>query len=149
MDSNPMRQAKQGTYVYCGAVCEVTRDHVIPRCLWPESIPSDIPIVGACQKCDQIGKSGNDAYLRDLLVDDLEVMQNPFVQKNRQKFIWSAFHNRSDMHRDLRDHGKIVETQRPSGLFVPSFVVEVAGSRKANEGYFVSHCSWSAPTLSP
>lgn len=33
------------------------------------------------------------------------------------------------MHRDLRNHGKIVETQRPSGLRVPYLVVEVAEKR--------------------
>lgn len=129
MTSNPTRKIKQGTCAYCSAVGEVTSDHVIPQCLWPGRAPRDVPIVEACRQCNHIEKSGNDAYLRDLLVNDQDALQSPLAQKIRSKYIRSVLTNKSDMHRDLRNHGKIVETQRPSGLRVPYLVVEVAEKR--------------------
>jgi hypothetical protein len=129
MKSNPTREIKQGTCAYCGVVGDVTSDHVIPQCLWGGHAPSDVPVVEACRQCNHVGKSGNDAYLRDLLVNDQDALQSPIAQKIRQKFIRSVLTNRSHMDRDLRNHGKIVVTQRPSRLLVPSLVVEVAEKR--------------------
>lgn len=129
MASNPNRKIKQGTCAYCGAVGEVTSDHVIPQCLWPGRVPRDIPVVDACRQCNHIGKSGNDAYLRDLLVNDQDALQSPLAQKLRSKYIRSVLTNKSRMDRDFRDHGKIVVTPGPSGLLVPHLVVEVAGKR--------------------
>ena len=61
MESNPARKIKQGTCAYCGAVGDVTGDHVIPQCLWPGRVPRDVPVVDACRQCNHIWKSGNDA----------------------------------------------------------------------------------------
>src|SRR6266849_451322 len=129
MESNPARKIKQGTCAYCGAVGDVTGDHVIPQCLWPGRVPRDVLVVDACRQCNHIWKSGNDAYLRDLLVSDRDVIQSPIGQRIQPKFARSVLTNRSLMDRDLRDHGKIVVTQQPSGLFVPSLVVEVPEKR--------------------
>ncbi len=127
--SNPTRKIKQGTCAYFGAVGDVTSDHVIPQCLWPGRVPKDVPVVDACRQCNNIWKSGNDSYLRDLLVNDRNAIQSPIVQKILPKFTRSVLTNKSIMHRDLRDQGKVVMIQRPSGLLVPSLVTEVAEKR--------------------
>lgn len=129
MESNSIPKIKQGTCAYCGAVGDVTSDHVISQCLWPGRVPRDVPVVDACRQCNHIWKSGNDAYLRDLLVNDRDVIQSPIGQRIQPKFVRSVLTNRSLMNRDLQDHGKIVVTQQPSGLFVPSLVIEVAEKR--------------------
>lgn len=127
--SKPTREIKQGTCAYCGAVGDVTDDHVIPRCLWGNTAHGPLPIVDACTRCNNIRKSGHDAYLRDLLVTDRSTTQNSVVQEILPKFNRSIGRNQSFMARDLRDHGKVVATQRPSGLYIFSLVAEVAEVR--------------------
>lgn len=130
MMSNPNRKIKQGICEYCGAIGEVTRDHVIPQCLWAKRGSDDVvPVVEACPQCNNIGKSGNDAYLRDLLINDQDSFQHDTVQRIRPSFERSARRKQSRMNRDFREHGKVVYTQRPSQLFVPSHVAQIADER--------------------
>lgn len=68
------KKPRQGRCAYCGTSGEVTRDHVIPHCLWSEAIPLDIFTIDACRKYNNVEKSGNDVYLRDLLINDPDVL---------------------------------------------------------------------------
>jgi hypothetical protein len=130
MKSNPTRKIKQGICAYCGAVGDVTRDHIIPQCLWDKRSSDDVvPIVDACPQCNNIAKSENDTYLRDLLVNDQDAFQHDIVQQIRPKFMRSARENQSRMNRDFREHGKTVYTQRQSQLCIPGCVAEVADKR--------------------
>ena len=122
---------RQGTCAYCGAVSDVTNDHVIPQCLWGRvrGAPKSAPIVDACRQCNHIWKSEYDTYLRDLLVTDRNASQSPIVQKILPKFNRSVDTNRSIMAHDFRDQAKVVEVQRPSGIHVLGLVADVAEER--------------------
>lgn len=52
---------------YCGHRKPSTRDHVVPRCLFPRPLPVKIITVPACDECNG-RKSRHDDFLRDLLV---------------------------------------------------------------------------------
>ena len=41
-----------GECVYCGKKCELTRDHVPPRCLFSKPRPSDLVTVPCCAQCN-------------------------------------------------------------------------------------------------
>jgi hypothetical protein len=51
---------------YCGAPA-TTRDHVPPKCLFPEPLPANLTTVPACQACNNEA-SGADEALRNILV---------------------------------------------------------------------------------
>jgi hypothetical protein len=34
--------------VYCGQQAELTREHVVPQCLFPKPLPSNMVTVGTC-----------------------------------------------------------------------------------------------------
>ena len=127
--SNLTKKIKQGICAYCGTVGDVTDDHVIPQCLWPGRVPKDIPIVDACRQCNHIEKSGNDAYLRDLLINDQDVLQSPHILKLWGRHLRAVDNNQSEMYHDRQNHSKLVMPQRPSGLMVPYLVSEVAEKR--------------------
>lgn len=129
MMSKPTKKPKQGICAYCGIVGEVTEDHVVPECLWGGNAPSDAPTVDACPQCNNVEKSGDDAYLRDLLINDQDSFQHDTAQQIRPKFERSARRNQSRMNRDFQEYGKVVYTQRSSQLFVPSFVAQIADER--------------------
>lgn len=129
MKSNPTKKIKQGPCAYCRAVGDVTDDHVIPQCLWGGKAPSDAPVVDACPQCNNNGKSGNDTYLRDLLINEREALESPHAQKLWGKHLRAVNRNQSEMDRDRRNHGKVVMTLRPSGLLTPYFLVGVAEKR--------------------
>lgn len=127
--SNLTQKIKQGICAYCGAAGDMTIDHVIPQCLWSGRVPKAVPLVDACPQCNNIWKSGNDTYLRDLLVNDRDALQSPRAQKPQAAYIRSMLRNQSEMDHDIRNHSKIVTRQTPSGLLVSYFVSEVAEKR--------------------
>ena len=51
--------------IYCGGMAE-TRDHVLSRILLDPPYPKNLPVVGACQQCNQ-GFSKDEQYLVCLL----------------------------------------------------------------------------------
>lgn len=126
-----MQKIRQGTCAYCGAVGEVTDDHVIPQCLWGrvKGAPKSAPVIDACSHCNSIWKSGNDSYLRDVLINDRGAASHPVAGKIRPKFIRSVLRNQSDLDRDIREKGKIVLAARPSGIVVPSLEIEEVEER--------------------
>jgi hypothetical protein len=76
---------EEGQCVYCGQHDLLTVDHVIPRCLFngvTGGVPGDVPKVGACHQCNN-SKSADDAFLRDVLVQDLRVAEHPIAQTIR------------------------------------------------------------------
>jgi hypothetical protein len=77
--------AKQGRRrnrqcAYCGEAKPSSRDHVIPRCLFPHPLPEDMVTVPACDDCNG-RKSRHDDFLRDLLVTDFAGSQSPIAQQ--------------------------------------------------------------------
>ena len=49
----------------------VTKDHVIPQCLFSRPYPSNLITVPACDACNNVEKSADDTYLRDYIVVDI------------------------------------------------------------------------------
>lgn len=77
--SKPQRLREAGQCAYCGQHDILTVDHVIPRCLFDGvtgGVPSDVPKVGACRRCNN-AKSTDDTFLRDVLVRDLRLAEHP------------------------------------------------------------------------
>lgn len=83
--SKRQRSRKEGPCAYCGQQGILTRDHVIPRCLFDGvagGVPSDVPRVGACHQCNN-AKSADDTFLRDVLVRDVRLIEQPIAQNIR------------------------------------------------------------------
>ncbi len=74
-----MSKNKQQECAYCGVVSKTTRDHVVPRSLFPTPPPTNLVTVSACEKCNG-GKSPDDDFLRDLLTTDVYGQQNPIAK---------------------------------------------------------------------
>lgn len=114
-----MAKRKLGVCAYCGKSDLLTRDHVIPRCLFPRPVPGDIPKVLVCSTCNNDAKSRDDDYLRDLLVTDANTSQHPITQALfQEKFTRAVQRDQSQLARDVLVHVRPVELVTPSGLFI-------------------------------
>ena len=97
----PRRRKVYGDCSYCGKNDKLTRDHVIPKNLFPVgNIPSNIPIVYACEACNTQNKSGNDTYLRDMLQLDRNSSEHPVAQQNWGSFARGVLRNQSQAIKD-------------------------------------------------
>src|SRR5947209_18913695 len=112
-----MAKSKQGACVYCGQVAELTEDHVVPQCLFPNGIPADAPKVWACEPCNGVVKSRLDQYFRDLLVTDMHSSQSTVAQKLFQKFGRSVVRHQSKMARDILQKAQLVELRTSGGIY--------------------------------
>lgn len=119
-----MAKSKQGVCVYCGQVAELTEDHVIPQCLFPNGIPADAPKVWACEPCNGVVKSRLDQYFRDLLVTDMHSSQSPVAQELFPKFGRSVVRNQSKMARDILQKAQLVELRTPGGIYLGSRICD-------------------------
>jgi hypothetical protein len=105
-----------GICVYCSKEDELTEDHVIPQCLFPNGVPVDVPTVYACATCNHVLKSANDNYLRDLLFTDMRSSRSPIVQELWPKFGRAVRRNQSKLANELM-YSKLIELRTASGLF--------------------------------
>lgn len=106
-----------GDCAYCGEYDKLSKDHVVPQCLFIGNLPGDIPKVYACTTCNNIAKSGNDAYLRDALITDMDSSQHPIAQQLWEKFARAAFRNQSLLANEIVQKSQLVSLYTPSGLF--------------------------------
>lgn len=120
-----------GNCVYCGEYDKVTKDHVIPQCLFPDDkpLPTNIPKVNACKECNNVVKSANDTYFRDFLMVDMSSYQHPLAQQLFPKFARSALRNQSEFADDIMRSQQIIELFTPSGIYAQ----RVYTSRRANQ----------------
>jgi hypothetical protein len=125
-----MGRSKSGVCVYCGEQAKVTREHVIPECLFTRPLPQNMITVGTCFKCNN-GKSGDDVYLRDFLLADMATGENACAEELRiSKLKRSVKTNRSEIARAALKWASRVPLRTPAGLFVGSaFAVPVDGKR--------------------
>lgn len=82
---NQMIVQQRERCVYCGRQEQLTVDHVIPRCLFDGvtgGVPADVPKVIACRQCN-VATSADDPFLRDTLVSDARLAQQPLAQDIR------------------------------------------------------------------
>lgn len=111
------REKKEGICTYCGRIKQLSEDHVIPQCLFVGKCPSDTPKVYACEECNGIVKSRNDAYLRDLLFADMNNFAKPAVQQLWGKFERSIQRNQSPEIVEAFHKRQLVGLTTPSGIF--------------------------------
>lgn len=87
--------------VYCGAVPATTRDHIVPKCLFPEPLP-ELITAPACLKCNQ-DKARDEPYLRDVLAVDLRTSEQPAARTIFDgKMARARSRNRSEIARAAR-----------------------------------------------
>jgi hypothetical protein len=111
------RRKKYGYCAYCGDYDILTRDHVIPQCLFVGGTPGDVPRVYACSTCNGDEKSSNDTYLRDLLVMDMDSSEHPVVKQLFDKFVRAIKRNQSKAARDAMQSTRPIPLMTPSGLY--------------------------------
>lgn len=107
----------QGVCAYCGKIEKLSEDHVIPQCLFIGNLPGDIPKVYACSSCNNTVKSGNDAYLRDALITDMDSSQHPIARQLWDKFARAVIRNQSVLANEMVQRSQLVSLHTPSGLF--------------------------------
>lgn len=112
-----MAKTIHATCVYCNTIDDLTKDHVIPQCLFPDGIPIDAPKVWACETCNGVIKSRLDTYLRDFLATDMHTSRSPIVQQMIPKFHRAVKRNQSDLAQDILQNSQKVELRTPGGLY--------------------------------
>jgi hypothetical protein len=106
----------KGTCPYCGKDAILTRDHVIPKCLYPNGVPGNSPKVYACSECNNNLKSRLDTYFRDFLIVDIEGSEHPVSKQLFSKFARSIGGNQSEFARHARQ-AQLMPRFTPEGLF--------------------------------
>jgi len=107
------------TCVYCGSEEPCTEEHVLPRCLFPETgmpLKSEFVIVPACKSCNK-NKGCDDSYVRDLLVADVACENNPTVMALLPAVVRSAEKNWSHFARVASSESRIEAVYSPSDLY--------------------------------
>jgi hypothetical protein len=109
---------KSGQCVYCGETKLLTKDHVIPKCLFPAPLPSIMVTVPVCDECNN-EKSKHDDYLRDMLVVDAESAESSEAQTLVSgKVTRSASKNLSAVIRAAKEKGKFEAVHSPGGIYL-------------------------------
>jgi hypothetical protein len=87
--------------VYCGEAKGTTRDHVIPGCLFVDPKPANLLTVPACLSCNNVEKSADDTFLRDLLAVDID-NEHPVAESLRASKV------RRSVERNLSEIARII-----------------------------------------
>ncbi|MGO9601447.1 MAG: HNH endonuclease [Isosphaeraceae bacterium] len=104
--------------VYCGHDGPCTRDHVIPRALFPGHLPPNVIIVPACLHCNRC-KGDLDTYLRDVLTADLWSYENATAGAVLEGQVRrSVRNNRSLLWRDVAARMQWEEVHTPGGIYL-------------------------------
>ena len=106
--------------VYCGEVKEVSKEHVIPKCLFIKPYPPNLITVKACDDCNN-AKSQNDDYLRDFLVADNWVSRSPTAQKVFEKMLSSHRQGSSVIARDSVKKSTIEPFYTNAGIYLGDY----------------------------
>lgn len=116
--------------VYCGEIKEVSREHVIPKCLFVKPYPPNLITVKACDDCNN-AKSLNDDYFRDFLVADNWVSQSPIAQQIfHQKMLSSQRQGKSLIARETVRKAKLEPFYTKGGIYLGDYYsIPVDGER--------------------
>lgn len=94
---------QRGQCAYCKRPDLLTKEHIIPRCLFDGvtgGVPDDVPKLLVCSHCNNL-KSVDDAYLRDMLVRDVHASGNTIASGIRHGAHTRAIeHGKSQYARD-------------------------------------------------
>jgi hypothetical protein len=123
------------TCVYCGDQKELTREHVVPQCLFPKPLPSIMVTVGTCFECNN-GKSSDDAYLRDFLVADMAAGKSPVAQQLRTgKFKRSVQTKRSEIAKVALNRAYRKPRHTPGGIYLGSPIAVPVDQRRLERSF--------------
>jgi hypothetical protein len=112
------RKSREQPCVYCGQLAACTRDHVVPKALFPGPLPVEMMTVPACYACNQ-RKADLDTYLRDFLTADLSSYWNPTARTILEgKVRRSVQKNRSVLWRRARAETRWVDVNSPGGIYL-------------------------------
>lgn len=118
--SKRKRLRTEGQCAYCGQHGILTVEHVIPRCLFdgvPGGVPGDVPRLGVCQKCN-VTKSADDAFLRDVLVRDPRLAEQPIAQDIRHGAHERSIAKEKSQYPRAASRLRFVSSPTGSGLLV-------------------------------
>lgn len=121
---------KTGECAYCGQIGHVTKDHVVPKCLFVPPYPRDLITVKACTECNN-KKSLNDDFLRDTLVVDAFAGENATVQALGFGKVRSAVQqDKSVIGRTLLAGTVMRPYHTPSGVYIADLPsIDLDGNR--------------------
>ena len=115
-----MKVRKSKGCVYCGEINEITKDHVVPKCLFTKPYPSNLITVKACKKCNN-AKSLNEDYLRDFLVADIAVSDKPIAQEIFQKMLSSQRKGSSVIARETVRKSSLQPFYTDAGIYLGTY----------------------------
>jgi hypothetical protein len=106
---------------YCGEIKKVTKDHVVPQCLFTQPYPENLITVPACRECNQ-AKSKNDEFLRDLVTSDIYGHQSPIAKAIfNDKVVRSSRNNRSLMAKEFLPRVSLEPFYTKGGVYLGHF----------------------------
>ncbi|MBL8204816.1 MAG: hypothetical protein JNM09_11355 [Blastocatellia bacterium] len=109
---------KIGICAYCGQTKPLTRDHVIPECLFEKPLPSFMVTVSACEDCNG-GKAKHDDYLRDMLTTDISTAGNKTAKILLEgKVLRSAQTNRSQIAKAAKRSARLEAIHTKAGIYL-------------------------------
>jgi len=112
------QQLDNGECAYCGHAGELTREHVIPKCLFVPPYPPNLITVPVCDRCNN-EKSKDDDFLRDFLVVDIQGSQSPVTQTLFSgKVQRSLSRNSSALLRDVIPQLRIAPLYTSAGIYL-------------------------------
>jgi hypothetical protein len=120
LNSGKQRSRKgKGPCVYCGVAPATTRDHIVPKCLFPEPLP-ELITAPACLKCNR-EKALDEQYLRDVLAVDIYTSEQPGARSIFDgKMARARVRNRSEIARSGR-HARMEPLYTPGGIYLGNY----------------------------
>jgi|GEM_PF-2173383 len=104
--------------VYCGSSIELTRDHVVPRCLFKDPYPNDMVTVPCCKGCNS-KKAVLDQYLRDYLTLDPASQENETAKSLLSGKVQRAIRrNKSQLFKEFARNARPADMKSKGGIVV-------------------------------
>jgi hypothetical protein len=120
---------------YCGQNTATTKDHVFPLCLFTQPLPANMITVPACDQCNN-SKSGDDHYVRDMLVTDYRTFHNSTAKSLVMGHVTrSAVYGSSEIATAARLHSEVVEMITESGIYVGDYYKVPLQSQRVEEAF--------------
>lgn len=88
-----------GHCVYCGVICEPTRDHVPPKCLFPKPRPQNLISVPSCESCNRLAGQTTDEMFKAAI----SLQANPDDDETRNGFVKSGHSTLQKNRRLMRE----------------------------------------------
>jgi len=146
------RKARVGECVYCGAVGEVTRDHVPPKCLFPPSDRVNLVTVRACYTCNA-GFKLDDEYFRVLLAMRADLPEGEGAEFLRDQTNRALRHPSAKQFRDsILAATRAIPIHTQAGVYLghtPALKLDAARIRSTADrivrGLYSKYIGWRLP----